>query len=818
MIPPAATLFLSAYIIAGPPAPLADLYGDSLPEHALARLGTVHFRPGRGTEALAFSADGKALASVHLDGHIQLWNAVTGQSTARLSTPNGGSVRCLAYSPDGKYLAAGDDQHCIWLWDLPLGKRPRPLKGHTAMVQDLAFAPDSRTLASLACMHSNQDVQDFAVRLWDVAAGQPRATLISGTEPQRGVAFLKDGKQLISVGGDRIHVWDVASAKEVRTCKVNCETLTTPMPLPDGKTVAIRAMFGANTWVELWDVAAGKRLLASENSGWISSTSLSPDGQELAIGGGGEVTLLSTATGKARQILQGHGQPFCRVAFSPDGKRLAGSADSRIYLWDTTAGEEVCRSVGHSSYVNFVRFLPDGKTVLTVSFDQTARLWEAVTGQPLRHFAITTDYYLDGCDLSPDGRTLAVPGHWKGGVGLWDVTSGKKLTNTFTDDFPHITRAAFAPDGKTLAVAAHESHGLRQLPMYTVRLLDAATGKLRHNLGDQFSQVDSLLFSPDGKTLVVSGGMVRMWDMTSLQEVLGAKQVAGRALFFMPDSDALALARGDHRRQTGISILNLKTWQAAPRLPEAPQMHFRGLETGRGRAVFGPLDREDGSVWLRDASHGKLLARMAGHRNGVLAVAFSPDGKLLVTASGDGTGLVWNLPALLKQQRERRTLLSPTDMQTLWKDLGSSDPAEVLEATDRLVEAPDDTVPFLQKLLSPISAAAGERFIEDLDSATFAKREKASQQLARMEFAAARALQKRLAAKPTLEMRQRIEKLLKTLDEPHIRAEYGAAWQAVTVLEQIGTQPACEVLKVLSQGAPDARLTEKAQAALKRRE
>jgi WD40 repeat protein len=141
------TLFLDSAAPSAPPR--TDLHGDPIPTGAVARLGTERLRPGSEANELAFTGDGKLLASVHDDEYVELWDVRNGARRGRLSTPAGGRLRCLACSADGKRLAAGDaNGHAVWVWELGTAKPPRKLPGHTSAPSTVAFSPDGKTLVS----------------------------------------------------------------------------------------------------------------------------------------------------------------------------------------------------------------------------------------------------------------------------------------------------------------------------------------------------------------------------------------------------------------------------------------------------------------------------------------------------------------------------------------------------------------------------------------------------------------------------------------------------------------------------------------------
>jgi WD40 repeat protein len=814
-----------------PPPTATDLHGDPLPPGAVARLGTARFRPGRGTWALAYSGDGKLLASAHDDNHIELWEAATGKHLGRLAAPGGARLTRLACSPDGKYLAAGDKAHGIWLWDLGTRKAPQLLKGHAATPCDLAFAPDSKTLASIAHKQGYQDQADFVVRLWDVAGGQAPREMVGHTDYPSAVAFLQDGKQLVSTGVDgTMRVWDTATGKELRQVKFKSTWPSVVRPGPGGHTVLLWTGWGYTAKVELWDASDFKSLrpLTEPGEGVLAICAAAPDGRHLAVVRESGLRIVEAATGKTLSAFASRPGQFAPVAFAPDGKRVAAAtidglwtsdfrASGLIHVWDVATGKEAAVPASHRSIVGFVRFLPDGKTVLTVGHDDVASLWHSATGKLLHHFTIGDNPF--GCDLSPDGATLAAPGNDIGSVTLWDVAKGQQRTTWSIKNGFWIAHLTFSPDGKMLAVSMHrplrvdlESEG----DVHIVCLVDTATGK---SLG-KLDVSTHACFSPDGRLLIVDG-----FDGVHVRHLATWKELqhwpgAQRALFVLPDNKTVGLTTGEREygvQATGIALWNVQTGKETPCLPDGPGTLFMAISPDGDRVVLGPRwgHRSD-VLHLRHLTSGWLLARLAGHRGDVLAAAFSPDGRLLATAGADCTTLIWDVATLIRLQREHQVPLAAAEIEALWTGLGDASPAKLLAMLDRLGEDRAAAVAFLGKRLGPVSDTDVERYVADLGSEVFAKRDKAMHELGRMEWAAAKPLQRVLAGKPSLELRQRVEKLLKALEEPAVAPWHRAAWRAVAVLEQMDTPEARQLLGKLAAGAPEARLTLLARAALDR--
>jgi WD40 repeat protein len=301
--------------------------------------------------SVAFSPDGRLLASGSSDWTIKLWDVATGREVRTL-TGHTSSVASVAFSPDGRLLASGSYKE-IKLWDVATGQEVRTLTGHTDSVTSVAFSPDGRLLASGS--------DDNTIKLWDVATGQEVRTLTGHTDWVWSVAFSPDGRLLASGSLDgTIKLWDVASGREVRTLGYQMGVWSMAFS-PDGRLLASGS---CGRWdrgcvqgeIRLWDVATGSLVrtlvLSSDsryNSYWVTSVAFSPNGRLLASGSCiqwgasglscivGDIRLWEVASGREVPTLwqSSHVDVVWSVAFSPDGRLLAsGSQDHSIKLWD----------------------------------------------------------------------------------------------------------------------------------------------------------------------------------------------------------------------------------------------------------------------------------------------------------------------------------------------------------------------------------------------------------------------------------------------------------------------------------------------------
>jgi WD40 repeat protein/serine/threonine protein kinase len=562
---------------------------------------------------IAFSPDGKRLATASLDGKVRVWDVAAGKEL--FSKDASGGAYCVAFSPDGQLLAAGEGDGGAVVWEAVSGKERLTCRAPQLGVASVAFSPDSRRLATISGWH-----QEARVRLWDLATG-------------------REGPSL--------------DAPAARTLFGNAVAIS-----PDGKYLAAGDRPGL---IKLWELPSGRLVRTlTGHLGDVRGLAFSPDGLSLASASeDSTIRVWSTENGTETMVFRGHIGQVHGLAFNPDGTRLAsGGIDGKIKVWDLTLHPELASLPAYQIWpmrdeIEALAFRPDGQALVLVQMRGAVASYHPTEHRLLdyHHLDLTGKWltpaepacldaqgrWLTGVsqeapnlvkclDAATGAERVVLRGHsvpvWHvtanpgarriatgsartarpdqtGEVKVWDGETGQPLFE-LTEKGLGVTRLALSPAGDYLALAGARSvadpGGTEPQPTYFLTVFALPGGQIVRHFTDPTDWWWGLAFSGDGRRLAAAGAEQRtilLWDLATDQVAVthqGPEMVMDVA--FSPDGTRLAVAG-----RPMVKLLDARTGEEL--LVLRGEAHLKG-----GTGGYNPRVR-----WSPD---GRLLAATCG--------------------------------------------------------------------------------------------------------------------------------------------------------------------------------------------------------------
>ena len=630
---------------------------DWHPKETVALLGDHRGRQGGPATAVAWSKNGKWLASGSTNGYIRIWDPAPMRLLHTLG--HGSGVFSIAFSKDSTVIAHGGGDGQVILQDMTAmpPKTKETCKVASTPLMALALAPNMKWFVTGG--------SDARIYLWDLSANPPKELTGANAHPGgiHALGISAEGKTIASGGADKtLRLWALVNNRlqEKASLEAHAGALLSLAFHPLEEKTLVSG--GDDGTIRVWHQAGGKlnpRTTIKTKGGAVHGLAFTPSGKTLAAACADGIVRTFTLAANGQLVeksqLEGHIMAATGVVYSPDGTTLAScSSDWTVRQWPAVAGprpKDKTIKGGHLSHIYALEFSPDEKGLATGSYDKTVRFWDLPAVEIKERLPVMkADGDVYSLAFAPDGKTLAA-----GGAGVnfrtFDPVTGRSEFS-FTGHANQISRLAFAPDGQTIASSSLDK---------SVRFWNPRTAKSTGSLTTFESYVNAVAYAPDGKRFVVCSGYylydkagrivvknsqtqfldstVRLYD-DNFKELYRWKSttILPGCATFSPDGKYFFAGAGD-----GM----IRRWETAKPAQE-PEIYYKTSESdvsvlacspdGRWLASYGP----DYRINLIDLATGKLKRHWStGEQFGGLA--WGTDSRHLAVGVGTGITLIFRL-------------------------------------------------------------------------------------------------------------------------------------------------------------------------------
>ena len=574
----------------------------------------VKFEHGKGVSSVAWSPDGKKVATASWDKTCRIFDVESQREDAKFE--HGDEVRSVAWSPDGKKVATASHDKTCRIFDVESQREDVKFE-HGNLVYSVAWSPDGKKVATAS--------HDNTCRIFDVESQREDAKFEHG-DWVRSVAWSPDGKKVATASHDKTcRIFDVEPQREDAKFE-HGDWVKLVAWSPDGKKVATASR---DKTCRIFDVESQREDAKFEHGGLVNSVAWSPDGKKVATASHDKTCRIFDVESQREDAKFEHGNVVFSVAWSPDGKKVAtASFDKTCRIFDVESQREDVK-FEHGNSVILVAWSPDGKKVATASHDKTCRIVDVESQREDAKFEHGEWVY--SVAWSPDGKKVATALCDKT-CRIFDVESKREDAKFEHGD--EVQSVAWSPDGKKVATASRDK---------TCRIFDVESEREDAKFEHGDTVYYSVAWSPDGKKVATAlcDKTCRIFDVESYTE--DAKFEHGglvNSVAWSPDGKKVATASHDNT----CRIFDVESQREDVKFEHGNSV-ISVAWSPDGKRVATASD--DNTCRIVDVESQREDVKFE-HGNSVISVAWSPDGKKVITASFDKTCRIFDV----ESQRE----------------------------------------------------------------------------------------------------------------------------------------------------------------------